>query len=223
MRSLEQWPPHTAFETLFTLFTVFCALVAMRYIPRLYEKGAAAAYLGGVAISFLPVQVIAFVAEGRRMWLPGQHSAIFFWGDLILLPGAAAGFALVRREWVAQRGERGAFANSRPWRLVCVGAAVMVGLAYHYTQLEWIPLALHAPSKVWHDYFVYPVFTYYLLVPLPYLVTLNWRRARVGAAFGAACVVIGVLGWWSLGHWYDPLPADARPALPLIAPATVGT
>jgi len=223
MRTLEQWPPHSTFETLFTLFSVLCALMAIRYVPKLYDKGAAAAYLGGVAISFIPVQVIAYVAEGRRMWLPGQHSAIFFWGDLVLLPGAAAGLAIVRREWIAQHGAHNAFEHSRAWRLVCVLAAVAVGMAYHYTQLEWTPLALHAPSKVWHDYFVYPVFTYLLLLPLPYLVTLDWRRARLLTAVGAAIAVFGVLGWWSLGHWYDPLPADARPALPLIAPASIGS
>ena len=220
MHALQQLPPSSSAEALLLVATLVLAAAAVRWLPGLFARGPAAAFAGGVMISFVPVQVIAFVAEGRRMWLPGQHSAIFFWGDLLLLPGAAAALAVVRRAWQRQSTGDLALAESRAWRLACLAVAVAVAAGYHLTQAaDWSPMTLHAPSKVWHDYFVYPVFAYYLLSQVPYLVQYRWSRARPGVVLALATVLVGVFGWWGLGHWYDTQPIDSRPALPFMSAA----
>ena len=221
MFTLERLPPGSSSEMLFTIFTLLCTIAAFLYLPRLYRKGPLAAFLGGICISFIPVQLIALVAEDRQMWEIGQHSAIFFWGDLLLLPGAAAGLALVRKTWWENNSDgRRPLASNWRWRMFSASAALLVACCYHYTQVwGWEAHTLHAPSKIWHDYFVYPVFTYYLMSQLPYIFQYQWKtKFRKTALAGVMVAALGVAGGWSLGQWYDPRPQNERVSIPLVSP-----
>lgn len=200
---------------LFTV-TLVLAATALATAHRIYRHGPALTYLAALCISWIPVQAFAFVAEGRMMWLPGQHSAVFFWGDSVALPLAAVGLCLVRREWWRQNPGPGItpIADTRWWRTIVVALAIAISIGFHWSQVvSWDPESLHAPSKVWHDYFVYPVFLYLLGSQLPFLWQVRWWSSPRQVAWIAA-VAAGALGWLLLGHVYDPAHAhDRRPLL----------
>lgn len=202
--------------------TMAFALLGFCFVRRVYRHGPLAAYLTALLISWVPVQVIAYVADGRRTWLPGQHSAIFFWGDSVLLPTVAMAFAWMRRLWVAQqdpvpagRPERLPVADRWYWLVAVATVAVLVGYLFHAGQIgHWSVARLHQPAKVWHDYLVYPLFVYYLGSQLPFLWQVSWRRyVRVQPVL-AGLALAGFLGWFWLGHVYDPAHhVDHKPLL----------
>ena len=216
-----QFRPVSTGEWWFLAVTAVCAVAAFLLLPRVYARGALATFVAALCVSWVPVQVIAYVSQGRRTWLPGQHSAIFFWGDSVLLPAMAVAFALMRRLWLAQHPvEPGlprpvALADRWPWRLALVVVALVVGFLFHADQLgTWSLVALHEPAKVWHDYLVYPVFVYFLGSQLPFLWQVRWRTHPYAQPALAAVVLLSFTGWLVLGHVYDPAHrVDQRPLL----------
>ena len=214
--TLRAFAPVSPAEWGFLAVSVVIAAVALTTIHRVHARGPVPTYLAALGISWIPVQAIAFLAEGRRMWLPGQHSAVFFWGDSVALPLTAVALCLMRREWVRQNPASlsGPFADSRLWRGVAVVLAVGVSLVYHWTQVvSWETSALHAPSKVWHDVVVYPVFLYFLGSQLPFVWQVRWR-SRPRLVVYASAAAFGAVAWVLLGHVYDPAQVhDRRPLL----------
>ena len=218
--TLLQFRPLSAGEWWFLAFTGACAVAAFLFLPRVYRRGPLAAYVAALCVSWIPVQVIAYVTQGRRTWLPGQHSAIFFWGDSVLLPSMAVAFALMRRLWWQQQDPAAQppprpVADRWPWRVFMGLVALVVGYVFHAGQLgSWTVVELHEPAKVWHDYLVYPVFVYFLGTQLPFLVQVRWRAHRWVQPVLAAVVVFTFVGWVVLGHVYDPAHrVDQRPLL----------
>jgi hypothetical protein len=222
-----EFRPVSTGEWWFLAVTGVLAVAGFLFLPRVYPRGPVVAFVAALLVSWVPVQMIAYVAEGRRMWLPGQHSAIFFWGDSVLLPSMAAAFALMRRTWVAQQDMALAAGGepdrpaARPladrwlWRVAWVGVALAVAYVFHAGELSTWPLVqLHEPAKVWHDYLVYPLFVYFLGSQLPFLWQVRWRAARWSQPVLAGVVVLAFTGWVVLGHVYDPAHRiDQRPLL----------
>ena len=210
-------------HAVFGLVCVAAATLAFTYLPRVYERSLPLVWLTALLISWVPVQALAFAFEGRRMWLPGEHSAVFFWGDSVLLPLAAVSLALMRREWHRQHagepddaeGGQAPLADTRAWRISVGALAIAIAIGYHANEMwTWTQAELSAPSKLWHDWFVYPVFAYFLATQLPFVWQVRWggRRALQAAAFTG--VALGLAGWWWLGHAYDPSQvASQRPLL----------
>ncbi len=217
MQTLMQFRPVSDTEWWFLGVTLACTVLAFRFLPRVYQRGPAVAVGVALLISWIPVQLTAYVAEGRRMWLPGQHSAIFFWGDSVMLTSVAFAFAAMRRLWVAgQVGVDQAPLTDRWWWRTAV-AAVALGVSYwfHVVQIETWPVdRLHALSKVWHDFFVYPIFIYYLGSQLPLVWQVPWRRFKVRQPALVGLALLGFAGWLWLGRVYDPSQVQAqRPLL----------
>lgn len=206
-------------EWVFFWVSIVSGIVIAAVFPAIYRRGRVATYVGALCISWVPVQLIAFVAEGRRMWLPGEHSAIFFWGDSVLLPLTAVALAWMRQEWLRQGHAGVPLADRWAWRAGVIVVSVAVAVAFHASQiLTWSPDALRAPSKVWHDYLVYPVFCYVLLSQAPFLWQVSWRRSRIQPAL-VSLALLGVAGWATLGHVYDPAHVhDRRPLLIVASP-----
>lgn len=206
-------PEHAAFG----LLCVAAATLAFAYLPRVYERPLPQVWLAALLISWVPVQALAFAFEGRRMWLPGEHSAVFFWGDSVLLPLVAVCLALMRRAWHRQHADGGEvpLADTRAWRIAVGAIAIAIAVAYRANEAwTWTQAELSAPSKLWHDWFVYPVFAYFLATQLPFAWQVRWggKRALQAAAF--AGVAFGLAGWWWLGHGYDPSQVvEQRPLL----------
>jgi hypothetical protein len=226
--TLRAFGPVSSGEGWFLAATLAVAVLGFAFVRRVYRRGPLAAYVVALLISWIPVQVIAYVTEGRQTWLPSQHSAIFFWGDSVLLPMVAAAFAGMRRLWLSQQpaGSAARPVADRWWWLVpVVVVALVVGYLFHAGQIGvWSTARLHEPAKVWHDYLVYPLFVYYLGSQVPFLWQVSWRRYARPQAVLAALALAGFLGWFWLGHVYDPAHRhDKRPLLGFAsAPVTPG-
>lgn len=193
-------------HAIFGLVCVAAATLAFALLPRVYDRSLPVVWIAALLISWVPVQVLAFVFEGRRMWLPGEHSAVFFWGDSVLLPLTAVCLAVMRREWIREHPPGSVpRADTVAWRVVAGAVAIAIAVAYRANESwTWTQAELSAPSKLWHDWFVYPVFAYFLASQLPFLWQVRWRGRRLVQAAGIAGAVVGLAGWWWLGHGYDP-------------------
>ncbi len=217
MQTLMQFRPVSDEEWWFLTATLACTLLAFLFLPRVYRHGPVAAVGVALLISWVPVQVIAYVAEGRVMWRPGQHSAIFFWGDSVMLTSVAFAFGAMRRLWTdsAPGSTRPLLADRWWWRLAVAAVALGVSYWFHVVQIETWPLdRLHALSKVWHDFFVYPVFIYYLGSQLPLVWQVPWQRFRLLQPALVGLALLGFAGWLWLGRVYDPSQIhEQRPLL----------
>jgi hypothetical protein len=217
MSVLREFAPVDGDETVVTAVACVSTVVAFAFITRVYRTRTLWVAVVGVCISWVPVQLLALAFEGRQMWLPHQHSAVFFWGDLVALPSIAVGFSLLRHRWDADHvgalSPPVPLADRRWWLTVVLVIAVTISYAYHGAQIDTWPFAgLHSPSKAWHDFFVYPVFLYFLVSQVPFLVQTPWRRQRGIACGLVALVLAGTAMWFVLGFVYDP--AMARHQLP---------
>jgi hypothetical protein len=218
MQTLMEFRPVSDDEWVFLGFTLVCTVLAFAFLPRVYRHGRVAAVVAALCISWLPVQAIAFIFEDRQMWLPGEHSAIFFWGDSVLLTSIALSFAWMRRLWLREHpegtGPSTALADRWWWRVVVALVAVGVSVWFHWVQVDtWPADRLHAFSKVWHDFLVYPVFIYYLGTQLPFVWQMSWRKYAWQPAL-VALAVFGFGGWLWLGQSYDPSQIETqRPLL----------
>jgi hypothetical protein len=233
MRPIQDFAPVEGGETVVTVVAVAGSLLAYAFLTRVYRTPPVWAAVTGVLISWVPVQVLAAVLEQREMWLPGQHSAVFFWGDLVALPSIAVAFAVIRRLSTRDSAVRGSegrgedgLADARGptpladrwwWRTLVFGAALAISYWYHSMQLDtWPWNGVHSPSKAWHDFFVYPVFLYFLASQLPYLWQTSWRTHRIAMPALTSLAVAGVLAWFALGFLYDPAHVlDHIPLLPI--------
>lgn len=204
-------------QAIFALVCVAAAALTFAYLPRVYDRSLPEVYLAALLISWIPVQALAFAFEGRRMWLPGQHSAVFFWGDSVLMPLMAVSLAVMRRTWRSQQADTSTvpLADTLAWRVGVGAIAIAVAVGYHVNELStWTIDELNAPSKLWHDWFVYPVFAYFLASQLPFAWQVRWQGRRILQAATIAGVVVGFAAWWYLGHAYDPAQVvDQRPLL----------
>ena len=216
VRSPSEFVPVTADETAITVVAAIGSIVAYLFLMRVYRWYPLRVALVGTMISWVPVQLLAWRFEGRHMWLPGQHSAVFFWGDLIALPVIAMAFAAMGRQWRDDHPDESVpLAERRQWLTVVFVGALIISYAYHSSQLDtWSYSGVHSPSKAWHDFFMYPVFLFFLVSPVPYLWQTSWRRHRVALPVLLAGAVAGVAVWFVLGHVYDP--AHVMDHLPLL-------
>lgn len=175
----------------FLIFT----FVTMASADWIYTQSAMPVFLFGLVISWVPMNLIALTLE--RRWLkPHEQFWQFYIGDLIFLPGAMAGLAGLEQ----QLGNRGW--DPEWWIWLCTAAAATAAVVTHYvldapkpsgyTESQW-----DSPAKLWHDLYVIPVFTYYLLLKLPLL----WSTASFGSStWGVAvAVMIMLVGWAGLG------------------------
>lgn len=134
MQTLKQFRPVSDTEWWFLGVTLACTVLAFRFLPRVYQRGPAVAVGVALLISWIPVQLIAYVAEGRRRWLPGE-----------------------RRLWLAGHVgvDRAPLTDRWWWRPAVAAVALGVSYWFHVVQIETWPVdRLHALSKVWHDFFV---------------------------------------------------------------------
>lgn len=211
--AVAAFTPIGAGTALLTLGCIAVTVVAFAFLPRVLDRSPVLVFLTCLCVSWIPVQLLALVVEGRRMWLPGQHSAVFFWGDSVLIPASVTALALLRQHWLRDHPQRTPIADSRLWPLLAIGGAVLIAVAYHANEtLTTSPASLALPAKTWHDFVVYPVFTFLILRQLPFLVQSRWRMPTTAVLAGV--VLAGFLGWWLLGHWYDPSQmVEQRPLL----------
>lgn len=215
---LREFVPVSDKEWVFFLVSLSATLAAFFWVTRVYATSAWRVYLTALLISWIPVQVLAFVFEGRKMWLPGEHSAVFFWGDSVLLPMIAVSCWAMRRTWVEQNPNGFALADKWQWRVFVALVALGVAAAYHATQVtSWPPTNLRAPSKLWHDMAVYPIFIYFLASQAPFLWQVRWDALRVRQIVTAGTCIAGFAGWVWLGHVYDPSQVHERRPLLVIA------
>lgn len=187
-------------------------VVGFFWLPRLLDHRPWVVYLMCLGISWIPVQALALIFEGRRMWLPGAHSAVFFWGDSVLIPASVVALSVLRRRWYAT-STTVAIADTRWWRAMSAVIATVIAIAYRANETVTMTQAdLALPAKTWHDYFVYPVFAFLITSQLPFLWQSRWRTQAT--AILALTVIAGFAGWWVLGHWYDPSQVvEQRPLL----------
>lgn len=211
--ALAAFTPIGGGTALLTLGCVAVTVLAIALLPRVLDRSPVLVGITCLWVSWIPVQLLALAFEDRRMWLPGQHSAVFFWGDSVLLPASVTALAVLRQRWRRANPGRAPIADATWWRVLAVGLAVLIAIVYRANETGTMtPEALALPAKAWHDFVVYPVFAFLLLGQLPYLWQSRWRLPGTIALGGVA--VAGVLGWWLLGHWYDPAQAvDQRPLL----------
>jgi hypothetical protein len=200
-------------------------LVAGYYITNIYRTKHAYLWVVVVslAISWISLQLIMLWLYGAETWLPGRHTAIFFWGDSVCLPAIAVGFVALRR---ITRTER-PWADRRGWKIAAAVLALTIATAFHWHEVTtWQLWRLHEFKKIYHDFVVYPLFCYFLGSQIPFLVQAPlalWRRRhqyqaiqRVAHSAGLTLAAIlpfaGVFGWWWLGNVYD----HAHPFVPLL-------
>ncbi|MEX0748543.1 MAG: hypothetical protein WD467_00470 [Candidatus Saccharimonadales bacterium] len=187
------------------------ALIAVFVLPLAYQFGPVVAFGVALGISWIPMQLIARLFEHRSLWPPRSQYRSFFWGDLLLLPGIAACIALAVNRLPA--GDH--WFHQRWWNLFSLLVGVIAGLIFHEADRDnYSSRELNSPTKLWHDWFVYPVFTYYLLSRAPAL----FERVN-----GITVLAIALLaGWLYLGltdgkrdypyahvgyHWGDRTPS----------------
>jgi hypothetical protein len=218
--NVARFEPIRASEWIFFIVSILSAILAFGFINRIYclpvsmVPALVISYITGLCISFIPVQAIAYFYEDRELWLPGNHSAIIFWGDGIGLPLIAAGFTYLRRRLCLTRP----LADDLKWRLFVMIGAITISLLYHLHQTEvWSESVLHLPSKDWHDFAVYPIFLYFLASQIPFLVSAIQPRVwgipsgRITLAIGICITIGGFLFWWWAGAVYDPAHIHNQP------------
>ncbi len=223
--AFESVSPRSGSELIFQIIAMLATLIAFGTIHRVYRVvipnrprlTRVLPYLVALGISWVPVMALAAIFEGHDMLLPGHHSAVFFIGDGLLLPLMA--YALGRMRAIARVDNP--LADSLKWRLAMMAVAVVVSFFFHFSQfMSWPYGALHAPSKTWHDFFVYPVFIYYLGSQLPFLFQGAWKRRLILQVALVSTVVLGFVSWYTLANYYDPhhrtnvfIVASAHPPL----------
>ena len=220
IENIQRFEPIHALEWVFFALSIMAAVLAFCFIHRIYRlpvpmvPALAISYLTGLCISFIPVQAIAYFYEGRMLWLPGNHSAIIFWGDGIGLPTIAMGFTYLRRRLRLDNP----LADNLVWRIFVITGAVSISLLYHLHQANvWSAAILHLPSKDWHDFAVYPIFLYFLASQIPFLFAATRHRfwvvgpGRLALALGVCITIGGFLFWWWAGAVYDPSHVHNQP------------
>lgn len=162
-------------------------IVAFAFIYRVYKYGPILSFVAALAISWIPMQLIARTLERRWLWPPSSQFTSFYWGDSVFLPSVIAMIALV-----FQRLPEGYYwFRGWAWLLVCAFISLIGGLIFHSMDSDYSQAQLNSPTKLLHDFLAVPVFTYYLLSGAPAL--LYARNLDVIISLSAVTVFVAFL------------------------------
>lgn len=113
------------------------------------------------------IQIIALVAEKR--WLEGSRQyPSFWWGDLIVWPLLLLVFKTAS---IQLPNIDYGFLQSSWWNWLVLIVSIMCGIIFHmmdkgaYSPMQW-----WSPTKIWHDFAIFTIFTYLFLVILPFVI-----------------------------------------------------
>ena len=183
------------------LFAGCIAVSAFLFLPRVFRGSPTRVVLVTLALSWLPVQWLGFVLEGQRLWLPGDRSPGFFWGELIALPLTAVALRQLRMLHARAHRDQVPTADTLTWRVVALVLALVITAApiIEAWQRSAVDPVL-APSSAWHVYLAGPLLAFFLLSQLPFLWEAPWLPSfRVVAAW-TGLAFAGVATWWVLGQ-----------------------
>lgn len=185
----------------YVLYSTFAIFVMLFYVIgtqllRGYQPWVPA--LVPIIVSIVGMAVIRWVVEQSRlngMFNPRTQSWAFMFGDLFSLPVAMFCIAVAR-----DKAELGSWADAPWWYLVAALCGLAAGVAFHAMDIQeyrsqGAELALESPTKIWHDFVVYPVlFGVLLWAGVPLLWSWPWSTwTMLAIAAIASWLVFGVV------------------------------
>ncbi len=152
--------PPSIFKALLVIPTVALLLLTGRAL----DAGFGWSLFLGMCISWIPIQLLAFV-EGYSLLNPVDNFWQFYFGDICL----AGVLAFLSVTW---RHAGDGWWRSTWWAVACLAASAgFVMVFYLMDHANWSADAHSGMPKQWHDLLVFLVFPYALLRAAPTLLT----------------------------------------------------
>ena len=190
-----------------TMYVMFGITAVAMFVIATSLYGWSQPWLYAVALVPLVVSIYGMLAVRavveetlpNGMYNPKTQSWAFLFGDSLVLPAAMLFIALGREGSVLP-----AFADSGKWLFAAGLIGLVLGNGFHMWEVDSYRKqdamdALDAPTKIWHDYVVYPVLVGTIVWAGVPLLVADWQGLWVffGPWTWLALASIGI--WFALG------------------------
>lgn len=176
-------------SSVYRIVIISCTIAGWFNIGKIYNLHPV--IVAGVIFTISPIGMLAVarILEGRWLWPPKTQYRAFIWGDAVMLPLIGVGIAASVQQLPSSNYW---FFNWR-WAIIAAGLSLLVsGVFCIFDARGYSRKQLNSPTKVYHDFFVYPVLSYLFFLGAPALLYPPINGATLLA-------LIGFGGWAALG------------------------